>query len=229
MIDTATPVVSRRSLSDLINSYLDGEISAFSFDDNLDAFRDSDDSVIRYVAETAWLFYDDCRDHFVNLSKSEWDLFQRLLLILSSDCHVETESSVVWSFRQVVAASALCLFFVVVYLFGFGQHLLIFSVPFGVVSIGLSFWRTAPDAPTDPYSDAIFPFATFGDLANAYHSAGFRKTRYPKGVGATRVRSPFMDRFWQCHTYIIWMILSPIPLLFQTFPLRRSVTRIKAA
>ena len=81
----------------------------------------------------------------------------------------------------------------------------------------------------DPLTPIIFPFATFSDLATAYRSSRFQKTRYPKQIRERMIRSPFMAAFWTLHTYTVWLILSPIPLLFQMFPVKRTETRVVAA
>jgi hypothetical protein len=227
--DNANSFPSRESLAELIRSFLASEISAFAFDEKLDSFRDSADPIIRHVVAAVWCHYDDCDDHFVCFSKEEWDYFQRLLLALSSECSVLTESSTRWSMKQLIAAVSVCAFSYCGIQTGWGQHLLILSIPFGIVSIALSFWRSQCETATDPYAPIIFPFATFSDLETAYRLSGFRKSKYPKQIGQRTIRSPFMVSFWQMHTYAMWLILSPIPLLFQMLPERQTNHRIVAA
>ena len=175
-----------------------------------------------------WYHYDDCDDHLVCFNKQQWDYFQRLLLVLASNCRIETQSECCWSIKQLIAVVALCVFVYFAIQFGWGQQLLVLSVPFGAVSIALSFWRRRSENEPDPYTPIIFPFATFSDLSIAYRSSGFRKTRYPKQIGSRTIRSPFMDSFWCLHTYAIWLIFAPIPLLFQSLPERRIETRVIA-
>jgi len=227
--DSTTIALTRASLAKLIEAFLSGEITAFEFDDQLDPYRDSNDPIIRHAVDAVWYHYDDCDDHLVCFSKQQWDYFQRLLLVLSSDCRIETQSQRQWSIKQLIAAVALCGFAYFAVQFGWGQHLLILSIPFGFVSIALSFWRHRDETAPDPYAPIIFPFATFSDLATAYRSSDFRKTQYPKQIGTRTIRSPFMTAFWQLHAYTIWLILSPIPLLFQTLPDRQTETRVIAA
>jgi hypothetical protein len=224
----ANSVPSRKSLAELIRSFLASDITAFAFDEKLDTFRDSADPIIRHVVDAVWYHYDDCDDHLVCFSKEEWDYFQRLLLVLSSDCSVRTESSTRWSIKQLVAAVSVCAFSYFAIQMGLGQHLLILSIPFGLVSIALSFWRSQCETATDPYAPIIFPFATFSDLETAYRLSGFRKSKYPKHIGQRTIRSPFVVAF-QIHTYAMWLILSPIPLLFQMLPERQTNRRIVAA
>lgn len=227
--DTPKRAPSRESLAELICSFLASEITAFAFDEKLDSYRESDDPVICHVVAAVWYHYDDCDDHLVCVSKQQWDYFQRLLLVLSSDCRVHTESSTRWSVKQLIAAVALCTFAYFGIQTGWGLHLLILSIPCGAISIVLSFWRSRHASPPDPYAPIIFPFATIADLATAYRLSGFHKTQYPKHIGSRVIRSPFMAVFWQIHAYVVWLILSPIPLVFQTLPEHHTDTRIVAA
>lgn len=220
-------VPSRASLTALIRSFLDSEITAFAFDERLDGFRDSADPVIRYVVDAVWYHYDDIDDHLVCLSKPEWDYFQRLLLALNSDCRVEVRTDRRWSIKQLIAAFSLGAFAYLAIRIGWGYQLLILAIPFGVVSIALFFWRSNDQADVDPHRAILFPFGSFADLSAAYRSSTFRKTRYPKQIAGRRIRSPFMAAFLEIPTYAMWLILSPVPLLFQMLPERCCHPRIK--
>ena len=61
-----------------INRYLDGETTAFKFDDEIFGIK-SDDPTISYAVRQLWYFYDDLKDHKVRLSKEGWDYIQRLI------------------------------------------------------------------------------------------------------------------------------------------------------
>ena len=227
--DTATSVPSRESLASLIRSFLDSEMTPFSFDERLDAFRGSEDAVIRYVVQEVWYHYDDCDDHLFCFSRQQWDYFQRLLLVLSSNCRIETELQRLWTSKQLMAALSLCSFALIAMKSGWGSHLLILSIPFGLISMALSLWPPRVSTASDPYTQIIFPFATFSDLKRAHRSSGFRKTQYPKHLGTRRIRSPLMEGFWQLHSMIFCLVFSPIPLLFQMLPENQTVTRVVSA
>lgn len=224
-----TPAPSRASLAALIEMFLASEITAFQFDERLDIFRDSDDAVIQHVVDAVWYHYDDCDDHLVCFSKQQWNYFQRLLLLLVSDCRIETKFKRQWSLKQLIAAISLAMFGYMALQVGYGYQLLILSIPFGVVSIALSFWRLRITPNPDSFASDIFPFATFADLATAYYASGFRKNRYPKHIGKRTIRSPFEDTLLRLYSYTIWLLLSPFVLLFQSFPVMQTETQIKAA
>ena len=194
---------SRESLSQLIQAFLASEITAFDFDERIDPFRDSSDPVIRHVVDAVWYYYDDCKDHFVCLSKQEWDYFQRLLMVLASDCRIVTQTNRSWSIKQLIALIALGCFVYFATEIGWGNHLLLMSIPFGFVSLGLSFWYRSCEQIDDPYQSIIFPFATFTDLETACRSSSFVKTQYPKRLKVRSIRSPFMSAVLQFETYLM--------------------------
>lgn len=228
-VDGVTDRESRKLLAQLIESFLASNISAFVFDEQLDVCRDSHDPVIRFVFQAVWYHYDDCDDHFVCLSKEEWDFFQRLLLVLSSDSQVVTTSLRRRSVTQLIAVLSLSLFIFFAIQTGWGQHLLVVSIPFGFVSIALSELNAKETATADPLEPLLFPFATFSDLARARRSSRFRKTQYPVGISERRIRPPFMGLVSRLQMSVAWLIFSPLPLMFQIWSCSQTETRIKAA
>ncbi len=218
----STPMVDRdqrAGLAAVIRRFLDEQDTAFEFAKQLDEYRSSTDSAVQIVTKIASIWYDldCCDDQIFALSKPEWDYFQRLLLLLESDSIVETRRSRRWSWSQAVAAIALLGFVFFAWNFGWGKQLFIVAIPFGIVSIGISKLR-AEVTNSDPFGPLTFPFDSFTDLKNAYESAKFKKKQFPRKIAARRIRSPFMDWFYRMLFYVHWVIWSPIPLLFQTFP-----------
>ncbi len=226
--DGMEPSLSRAALAATIRAFLDSQITAFEFDERLNPFRSSHDPLIKHITLAVWFHYDDCTDHYVRMSKPEWDYFQRLLLALAGNCRLESEHERRWSVKQLVAAVSLCLFGYDAIAWGWGSQLYILAMPFGVVSIALSFWRQPERSRANPFKSIIFPFASFADLSAAYHAAGFRKSRYPQQIARRTIRSPFMSRFFEIHTYILWLMFSPVVLFFQMLPESCSRTQVKA-
>jgi hypothetical protein len=226
--DGLDPPPSRAALATTIRAFLDSQITAFEFDEQLNPFRSSHDPLIKHITLAVWFHYDDCTDHYVRMSKQEWDYFQRLLLALEGNCRLEREDERRWSVKQLVAAVALCLFGYYAMAWGWGSQLYILAMPFGLVSIALSFWRRPERQRANPFESITFPFASFADLSAAYHSAEFRKSRYPQQIARRTIRSPFMSRFFEMKTYIVWLMFSPVVLFFQMLPERCSRTRVKA-
>jgi len=229
--ESPTDVVDRTqrdALAAVVRQFLDDDVTAFEFDEQLDEFRNSSDSAVRFVAQAVWLHYDDCDDHLVALAKPEWDYFQRLLLLLESNRCVQTKISRRWSLSQLIALLSLLGFLWVAFQVGWGYHLLIAAVPFGIISIGIS-WLRRTTVNVGPYDPIIFPFATFSDLKSTYDGVVFKKSRYPQRMKTRRIRSPFMSGVYQIQFYVMWLMLSPIALVIQVFPPAETHTRVIVA
>ena len=208
---------ARNRLADLIRRYLDEQAKAFDFDEALDEFRDSDDDAVRFVSETVWYHYDDCKDHLVVLNKPEWNYFQRLLLLLESTSEVTLTRSRHWTYTQLFAAFLLLACITIAFQTGIGEHLLIFFIPFGIGSIAISRFRH-PAEEASPYDAIITPYQSFCDLRIAHEETRFQKVRYPSHLTKRTIRSPLMDWFGLAYCCIGWGMLPLIPLLFQCFP-----------
>lgn len=220
---------ARDTLAATIRQFLDEQTSAFTFDEALDEFRNSSDSTVRFVTQAVWYHYDDCDDHMVALSKPEWDYFQRLLLLLESDRRITVTSIRRWSWTQFVALGCLLGFGCCIWRFGWGMHLLAFSIPLGLISIIISFLRSHKRA-TGAYDEILMPFSTFSDLSTTYRATeAFSKKRYPSGLTKRRIRSRVAECGIRIQMYPGWLLLSPIPLLAQTFPLTETRTDINPA
>jgi hypothetical protein len=220
---------ARAALAATIRGFLDDRVSAFALDEALDEFRDSSDPTVRFVALTLWYHYDDCRDHMVALSKAEWDYFQRLLLVLHSDCQVATTWVRRWSWTQLAAIGCLVGLGWCLARFGWGQHLLVLSIPFGLVSVGISYWRRRSYV-AGAHDQILVPFASFAELSAVYRtSAAFTNQRYPRALAERRIRSRVAEFGLRLQLYAAWLMLSPLPLLVQAFPQAEARTQMKMA
>lgn len=227
--DAVLDRTARAALAAAIRQFLDDRTSAFAFDEALDEFRNSSDPTVHFVAQTVWYHYDDCRDHMVTLSKPEWDYFQRLLLLLYSDHQIVTTSVRHWSWTQLVAIGCLAGLGWCIWHFGWGQHLLVFAIPFGLVSIAISFLRSRKRF-AGAYDQVLTPFSSFGELSAVYWaSVAFTKKRYPRDIAKRRIRSRVAEFGLRLQFYAAWLLVSPIPLLVQAFPLTEIRTQVKMA
>lgn len=219
----------RDLLAATIRRYIDHELSAFAFDDALQRFHACPDPTVRFVARTMWYHYDDCRDHLAMLSKPEWDYFQRLLLLLSSNHQVESNTVRRWSWSQIPAITSLAGFAWCAIHFGWGPQFMVLSIPFGVISIAISLC-TRPSRRVNPYDQVLTPFSSFGELFEARRAVpGFSKKQCPRGMPPRRIRSRVAEFAMRLQLYAVWLILSPIPLLFQAFPTTETQTRVRMA
>ena len=215
---------SRDALIAAINRYLDGETTAFKFDDEI--FRiDSQDPTISHAVSQLWFFYDDCKDHKVQLSKEGWDYIQRLILLLQSDAQIEFSTRRRRDFTQLVALAALILFVYEAYWLGWGRQLLALAIPFGLVSIGISWWRDRK--PKDKNQIALMPFSSVSELLPVRRSVqNFRKRKYPLGMKPFKIRSRLADFAILLQSYAVWAMFSPLLLIFQALPIKETDTRV---
>ncbi len=207
---------NRNALVAAINRYLDGETTAFKFDDEIFSIS-SDDLTIRHVVQQLWLFYDDLKDHKVKLSKEAWDYFQRLVLVLQSDAQIEVSRRQRWDYTHLVALTALLLFLYAAYWMGWGAQLLVLAIPFGAVSIAISCWRSRTAASkVDKNQIALMPFSSVSELLPLRRRVqNFRKRKYPPGMTPFKIRTPLEETAMKLQSYAAWLRFSPLVLAFQ--------------
>ncbi len=210
-----------------VRQFLNGRTTAFAFDAAIYNVE-SDDPTVHDIIYRMWYHYDDCKDHTVTLSKPEWNYFQRLLLILDSDRHIESKTTRNWCWSQLWAFIALLAFACLAYQLGLGQHLLAASILFGVVSMLIAYFRQRAHQP-DNSLVALTPFATFAELRDTYRQVeGFRKQRFHRDFVAPQIRSHTMNQMMMIPTWIAWLMLAPLVLFAQSLPDRDSTTSVVA-
>lgn len=222
----------RDALIEVTNQYLREEFTAFAFDEKLSEIEArTNDETVTWVRAQLWGFYDDCDDHKVVCDKTEWDLFQRLLLLLKSDAIMVVETGPAkWTARQAVAAAGLVVAGWTVWKTGWGSHLLIYNIPLGVVSMALSWWRGRTESKHEPRNETVAAFASVGEIRSIRRTArGFVKARYPGRLGKRRIRSPMVDCVYWIQWGAFWLMFSPVALAFQLRPERRTTWRVVGA
>jgi len=202
--------------------YLGDKITAFEFDDRLQEIA-SEDRTVNEVVHAAWFHYDDCKDHKVHLSKSEWDFFQRLLLILRSDAELYARLSKRWSWDHAIAWLAFAFFIGITITIGWGWHLIMWTTPFGVVSILISMYRRRGEPEYTPTEVARVPFETIPQIRRLRNEVpAFEKRRYRAEIRGRKIRSDTEDSFNWVFSHCYWFVFSPLVLLFQGFPTTTS-------
>ncbi len=210
----------RNKLISAIKSYINEEITAFRFDEIIMDEIETEDSTVNAIIALLWYFYDDCRDHKVYLIKRDWDFYHRMILILESNDILSRTHNKIWSIRQLIAAICLAGFLCIAFKTGFGEHLFVIAIPFGIVSIGLSRWKFASIHGRNLEELTLFPFASFSELLQFRR----RLRRFGKPALPQRFKSKFDNEskrgkmFFNIQSNVVWLMVSPLVLLCQIFP-----------
>lgn len=222
----------RDRLSEVINRYLDEEVTAFKLDESLSEIgARTQDETVKQVVGLLWCHYDDIEDHKVVASKEEWDFFQRLLLVLKSDADIVEETGKrIWTGRQAAAAVCLVLFGLAVARTGFGSHLLVVTSPLGVVSMLLAHWRSCVEARRLRDQMALAPFGSVSEMLRRRRKIrNFVKARYPVHLGTRQIRSPVSSALMWLQFGAMWLVFSPVALLLQLRPESKQHWRVAGA
>ena len=222
---------ARDRLALAIEDFLGEKIGAFEFDDRInEAADDTVDETLWDVAKLLWLHYDDYKDHTAALSRAEWDYFQRLLLLLRSESSLQSDRRVRWTGRQAVALAAILAFAAGAFRLGFAWHLLLVTIPLGVVSMALRLWPGREPRTHDTEFVRLTPYSSVSELLAVHRTIpGFRKRRYPVAMEARRIRGPITNVLMMIPFGALWLIFSPVVLFFQTLPDSEETMRVVPA
>jgi len=221
---------ARNEMALAIESFMGGKLTAFQFDEVLfEIATATTDKTVQEIRHVLWCFYDDGKDHQVVATTAEWDCFNRLILRLKSDGEIEVAGKKrSWTIRQFIAVLALIAFLAVVKQTGWGEHLFIYAMPFGVISMLLAAWNKERQRKCLQMQTPITPFPSVASLrAIRRQVTDFSKRRYPLGISDRQIRSPLMSQILWIQCGILGLMFAPIPLLLQALPETESDVRIK--
>lgn len=226
---------ARNELIGAVERYLDGITNNVEFDEEIfDIAERSSDPTIFEVAHALWTQYDDCQIHHADLSKPQWNYFQRLVLVLRSDACIETVRNQRWTSRQVVAASGALAFIVLAVGLGFGFHLALVTAPLGFVPAWLSRRKQDDTEPPTALEVALMPFASVAELLAVRRSVpGFAKRRYRElpvhlqGRSAPWFTRPVFQKPLSALGRLHWLVVPPLGLLPHLFPETDEKTSVR--
>jgi hypothetical protein len=216
----------RDELAAIVERYLGEEITAFAFQDAIDKLR-TDDPTVQEVVFWLWFTHDDLTDHQVVASEEEWDWFQRVLLLLRSDGELELTKRKKWTIRQPIAASGAVAFWLAALALGFTLPLLLVCIALGCLSAALWRWRGRSERGRWQDMDFVSPFSSVSEMLGVRRRArGFAKARYPGHLKDRRIRGRLTDIGLWPRFLPWWFVISPLVLLFQSFPEDASECRV---
>ncbi|WP_189517308.1 hypothetical protein [Cerasicoccus arenae] len=175
---------------------------------------------------SCWYFYDDCKDHLINVQKPEWDYLQRSLLILHSDAEFATdfeEHKYDWSWLHTIALIASISFIGTGLFLGWGWHLLLVAVPFGAISMFIAQYRSQNRTAFYHNNPACYPFSDVAQIRLLYRQIKcFKKRPYRSEIAQRTIRTDCERRLMLIPAYFTWLISGPLVLLFQGLPSSQS-------
>ncbi len=219
---------ARDQLVAAIEAYMNDEITAFTFDEAINAIPETRDEAVREASVFLWYFYDDCKDHLIVAQKEMWNAMYRMILFLRSDADLETQWHSYWSATQVAAGGVLVLFILLAWIYGMNWPLIIAWIAGGVFAWGMNRWVREPlrSKQEKQKREDLFPFDSIMDIFHARQSVpDFHKKPFPPELAKRRIRSgwlemniniPGIDFLGRC----LWIIFSPLILFRQMFPIQ---------
>ncbi len=212
-------IEERNELIQCINEYLDGKIQSFEFDEKLGVFSDSKDSTVNHIVHELWFFYDDLVDHHVCADKSNWDYWQRLILILASGVEIEEGNDI-----ETTDNNGLSKIFALISLAVYGYLILtqsesrsFWKFVLWIVSIVICYEQQSDEPTVVPRPDC-YPFSNYSEIRKAVRLSGnSKKKKFPREIEGRRIR----EKSSEIVAYLAFLVglfyFSPIFLLIQVF------------
>jgi hypothetical protein len=235
---------ARDRMIQVIEAFLNLETSLIEFEERISRTeRRTKDDLIRHTLCTIDHFFEEAEERADRLSKAQWDHCQRLLLLLHSDAEYVVARSWRWSWTQILAAMGLLGFLFVGWRFGWGEPVLLRSIPFGVLVFMIWAAREAKvEAIAEPKPanwERLEPFESVAQMLRIRRRVpGFRKQRFqpppvpdaPRSILPARLErwlDAAMGLFAMAPFGCVACTFSPLMLCYQAFPIREKAVRIR--
>ncbi|MEL7499870.1 MAG: hypothetical protein AAFN77_19860 [Planctomycetota bacterium] len=216
----------RDVVAEATRQWLEQKIDSSCWYEVISKFEESSDPTVKQLVSVWWFDADELS--VGALTKTQWDLFQRWLLVLDSDRTLQTTSTAVWSHWQLCSLAGTVTFLVAALAVGWWTATLILGLPLSVLSYWISNKRSRPEA---PYAGSIEPFGSFSSLRGAYESTPwFEKMRFPfrrrkllsdrANAWRRRIAQWIPRPFWRFQSIFFWVFVFPSHLFlpFQMAP-----------
>jgi len=220
---------ARAELVSTIDAFLSRKIKAFEFDDRQTRIAAATkDKTVRHASTRVWFYYDDLINHEVNLSKEQWDYFQRLRLLLQSQAEwCEVKGKWRWGLPQILAWCSLFFLSIVIWKWGIGWEFLVAEASVAIVWFAL-FGLSPARSVEEPRIAQCLPFESWMQLRRIRTATPqFVKFGYPLNAS----RQPLRTRENAIMMYVVpipaSLIFMPFILPFAAVP-RRHVLRFIA-
>jgi hypothetical protein len=215
--------IDRAAVIELINQYTSDAIGSSEFDEKLQEIGNrSEDETVEKAVWWLWGFYDDLIEHKIVANKAEWDYLQRLQLLLHADAVVRYERRRGFTWRQCAAWVCLAPFASAMLA---GLSYWIVAILLGIMSFALG--RAGARAERCRMAEELVPFGSLGEIRRVRRSVPeFAKKRYPRILARRRIRGPVTFGLMLLPWAVLWVIFSPLVLLFQATPEEDRISRV---
>lgn len=124
-----------------------------------------------------------------------------------------------WSWDHALAWLAFVGFIGIAFVVGWGWHLSIWAIPFGIISILISIYRRRRGTEFAPGGIACIPFRSLSQIRRLRRQLpGFKKRGYRAEIEGRKIRSETDDFLHRVFSYSGWVLMGPLVLLVQGFP-----------
>ena len=229
MLDRA----ARNQMASAIRLYLDEQIGSNHFDELIEnASAKTKDETVKELRLMLWGLYSDLEDHKIRTSKQEWDYIYRILLLIESNGEFELSKKCKWDNNRIVAAAGVIIFTVLVFYTGWGYHLLLLSIPFGLLSFAIAINRRTEQPKPSQAELRVIPFNSIKDIFKARRQVTvFKKRPYPLKLKPQKIEA-VMDNYvlkplLNLQSIIFYLFFGPLPLLLEVFSKRTIPLKAK--
>lgn len=142
------------------------------------------DSTVHQICRWIFFYVDHVEWDIRALTRPQWNLWQRWLLILTADAYLDVTERKVWTNSQSLTLLCLMILVVGTLSLGWSGWTVCFWIGVGllheILVRSLAQRQAASQPPVDPIDEALWPFASFSELVAVRRSVpGFLKQKYP--------------------------------------------------
>lgn len=216
-------LIARKQLTEAINKFINDEINSYEFDDLIKDIR-THDKTIKDCVSALWYFYDDLKKHKAVLSKHEWDMLQRILLLLDGRGEIEASTELVYLRENVILLiilGAMASMPLVVSWIQSGTVSLSLWVILSVSTVVVHVLKKRQLAKLDPFGSYLVPFGSMREIATARRrSMSFKKQKYRNEIKRRTIRHRILESDVTTIGYMLLVLIAPLVALFGVLPAR---------
>lgn len=222
----------RQQLIGYITAYCNDTISAFEFDDKIDAIN-TEDETVNWITNELWNYYDDCKDHKIVATKAHWDYFQRLLLILASDGNILEKKRYVFYKMKLLYCIPILIFsalIAITLLSAFTIWIFDLWVISSIGTVVLRHWinyRIQLKNDYQRFRDSCSPFSDIRTIMKSVKSShGFHKQQYRYEIKNRKVRNAVLETNVDPALWFFEAVFAPIVAIFSLRSVEIKATKV---